>query len=337
MNPEFKLEEQLIDIRSDQIAYKLTISNPEPQPINLITVVPRLPIGASLLEVTDSSLAQINAQKAELISELTQLLRQYLWVTSSNFREQLIDNQKQALKQVFTVTGFFAFYFQIILNTSYFQSRLKRDFETFSYRINSYADAKSAYDRWMANSPEHEVVKSLFEEKMKQLERTELHMDENERPGLTSIPSQGFFTATYVIKFSRKAFEPRKFQVAFDATYKKVESSTQSNSIATNVQISPYPITLTIVAMLAAILGVMLRISVADQPAPLKEILALALSGKLLIGPILALIFFNVYEYTSIGKELGLSVSWRSALLIGALSGLAQDRILDALKSLIGA
>lgn len=222
MNPEFKLEEQLIDIRSDQIAYKLTISNPEPQPINLITVVPRLPIGASLLEVTDSSLAQINAQKAELISELTQLLRQYLWVTSSNFREQLIDNQKQALKQVFTVTGFFAFYFQIILNTSYFQSRLKRDFETFSYRINSYADAKSAYDRWMANSPEHEVVKSLFEEKMKQLERTELHMDENERPGLTSIPSQGFLLLLMLLNFREKHSNPESSKSLLTQHIKKL-------------------------------------------------------------------------------------------------------------------
>jgi hypothetical protein len=62
-----------------------------------------------------------------------------------------------------------------------------------------------------------------------------------------------------------------------------------------------------------------------------------ARSGQLLVGPVIALIFFNVYEYTSVGKDLGMSVSWRSALLIGALCGLAQDRVLAALKALIGA
>jgi hypothetical protein len=51
---------------------------------------------------------------------------------------------------------------------------------------------------------------------------------------------------------------------------------------------------------------------------------------------ILALLFFNVYEHTSFGRQLRMNLGWRSALLIGALCGLMQERILTSLKSLLG-
>jgi hypothetical protein len=35
-SPEFKMEEQLSDVRSDQIAYKLIVSNPDSQPVRQI-------------------------------------------------------------------------------------------------------------------------------------------------------------------------------------------------------------------------------------------------------------------------------------------------------------
>lgn len=335
-SPDFKLEEQLADIRSDQIAYKLTISNLDSQPVRLLAVEPRVPIGANLLEVTDSSLAQANAQKAELIDELNRLLRQYLWVTSSAFRQQWIDQQKESVKQIFSFVGFLSIYFQLFFNMSSFQARMKREFDTFSFKVSSAADARSAYEKWMASSTEHEAVKTLFDEKVKQLERVEARMDESDRPGLTSIPPGGFFTATYVLRFARKVLEPRKYQIGFDATYAHLDSPAQSNSVATSVQISPYPLSLSVVAILASLLGVFLRISIGGASDPFLKMFDLASTGQLLVGPIVALIFFNVYEYTSVGKEIGVSVSWRSALLIGALSGLAHDRILSALKALIG-
>jgi hypothetical protein len=55
------------------------------------------------------------------------------------------------------------------------------------------------------------------------------------------------------------------------------------------------------------------------------------------IGPIVAFVFFNGYEYTSLANGIGSSLSWRSALLLGALCGIAQARVLAALRALIGA
>jgi hypothetical protein len=333
-SPELKIEEQLADSRSDQIAYKLTVSNPDSQPVRLLSIQPRVPIGASVLEITDSSLAQANAQKAKLLEELNRLLRQFLWVTSEAFRQEWTDRQKELFKEIFSVAGIITAYVQIF--TGSYQTRMRREFDSFAFGISSAADARSAYEKWMATTNQHEAVKTLFEEKTKQLERVEGRMDESERPGLTSISPGGYFTATYVMKFSRKAFEPRKYQVGFEATYSQSDSPAQSNSVATTVQISPYPLRLSVVAVFSALLGIIVRLSVNDQSAPFNEMLRLAQTGQLLVGPIVALVFFNVYEYTTVGKEMAMSVSWRSALLIGALSGLAHDRILLALKALIG-
>jgi hypothetical protein len=216
-SPILKLEEQLADARSDQIAYKLALENPDVQPIRLLAVEPRVPVGASLLEITDTSLAQANSEKADLIEALNLLLRQFLWVTSATFRQTWVERQKESVKEIFSVAGIWNLYFQLIFNNKNFLKRMKREFESFSFRITSAADARSAFEKWLKDTTEHEAIKTLFEEKTKQLERIEERMDEIDRPGLTSIQANSFFSAAYVIKFSRHLFEPRKYQIGFDA------------------------------------------------------------------------------------------------------------------------
>lgn len=335
--PVFKLEEQLADMRSDQIAYKLTIENPHTKAIRLLSVEPRVPMGASLLEITDTSLAAANTRKAELLDELNRLLRQFLWVTSSTFRQSWIERQREAMKEIFSISGILYSYTQLIFNHQTMVTRMKREFESFAFTVASASDARSAYKRWMDGATGYEAITSLFDAKTEQLERVEARMDESDRPGLTSIEAGSFFTATYVIRFARRALEPRKYQVGFDASYQHPdETAPQSGSTATSVQISPYPFSLSLVAIFSALLGVLLRTSLSGVLDPMQEVIAQARSGQLLVGPIVALIFFNVYEYTSLGKGLNIVLSWRSALLIGALCGIAQDRVLAALKALIG-
>ncbi|MNJ69411.1 hypothetical protein D3C77_657580 [compost metagenome] len=55
--PIIKLEEQLSDLRSNQVAYKLTIENLGAEPIILLGLEPSIPVGAQLLEVTGNEFA----------------------------------------------------------------------------------------------------------------------------------------------------------------------------------------------------------------------------------------------------------------------------------------
>jgi hypothetical protein len=334
--PACRLEEQLSDLRSDQVAYKLTIENSGDHAITLFSVEPRVPVGAKLLEITDTSLAEANARRAELLQELNRLLRQHLWVTSADFRKTWVERQKEVWQELFSVTGYLKATFQIL--THNWEARMKYEFDSFQFKITSAADARSAYGRWLEQSAGDSAARSLFEAKLEQLEKLESRMDEGERPGLTRIEPKASFTATYVLKFSRRLFEPRKYQIGFDATYGSIDGGPQqSSSAATNLLISPYPVGLSVVAVLSALLGVLIRESLAGTSDPLSALAAQAVTGKLLVGPIVALVFFNAYEYTSLGKGLAMPLSWRSALLVGVLCGMAQDRILASLRALIGA
>lgn len=333
-----RLEEQLTDTRSNQIAYKLTIENPGPQAVRLLSVEPRVPLKARLLEITDTSLAESNARRAELLQELDTLLRQYLWVTSSPFRQAWIDGQREAFREIFTAAGIFRLYFQAIFTPRSFNARMRREFRALRYHIGSSVDARDAFSKWMEATKEHESITSLFLAKTEQLARIESRMDENEKRGLTTVETESQFTSTYVFQFSRHWLEPRKYQLAIEASYLEGTSSIPQNvTAATSVQISPYPWCLSLVAILSALMGVLVQLSLGGAPNPLSELGRMAATGQILTAPIVALVFFNAYEYTSLGKSLTMSVSWRSAMLIGALCGLAQDRILAAMKALIGA
>jgi hypothetical protein len=50
----------------------------------------------------------------------------------------------------------------------------------------------------------------------------------------------------------------------------------------------------------------------------------------------IAFLMFNIYEYTDLGARLKMSVAWRSALVIGVVSGAFTERLLEALKVLAG-
>lgn len=336
-----KLEEQLVDLRSNQIAYRVTIENHGSSAVRLLSVEPRVPPGASLLKITDRSLDENDAKRSELLGQLTHLYHQNLMVASADFREAWTVAMEEVVSRVLSASGFFRAYFSFF--RAAFRKQLTRDFGSLEFRIESAVDAQNAIKRWMQPPQDTGVIRSLFIAKAEQLEALESKMTATDRRSLTTIEVDSFFSQTYVLAFDRHWFEPRKYQLSIDANYQSVEATaeiavpTQNLTVSTSVQISPYPLCLTVVAIISALLGVFVQLSVKGAGTPLEEYIDLALTGKLFVAPILALIFFNVYEHTAPGKKFDMSVSWRSALLIGALCGLAQDRILAAIKAFLGA
>ncbi len=207
------------------------------------------------------------------------------------------------------------------------------------YRISSASDAQSAYDRWLSKnaSPDFDVVKSVFEAKKEQLLRLEADMNDDQRESLAIVEAKNTFGSTYVLKFSRAYLEPRKYQIAFDISYDQPDTTSSGTiSAISGIQISPYPISLSIFTALAAILGAVLKTSLIRAENIYPYMVEEMNSGRILIGPIVAVVLFNVYEHLSIGGQFSkMSVSWRSALLIGVVSGLANERIIAALNAFI--
>lgn len=347
-SPVIKLEEQLSDLRSNQIAYKLTVHNTSTDPISILGLQPNVPVGAQLLKITDNESAEDFSKKSELIEELNNLLNSFLWVESEEFRENFITVQMAAFRSMFSFNGILKAYMSIVIRRDFFERQIRRQIDSFQYKIASGDDARRAYQTWLDTSAlsftgarhKQQSICVLFKAKLAQLETVEARLKENVRGGssLTSIEPDSSFSATYVLRFDRAMLEPRKYQVGFNVRYETLGADApKSASVSTNIQISPSPLSLTIIAIISAVLGAILRGSLGGDVNKFNEIIKSATTGQIIIGPIVALVFFNIYEHTSLGKGLNFSISWRSALLIGALCGLAQDRVVAALTALIGA
>lgn len=102
--------------------------------------------------------------------------------------------------------------------------------------------------------------------------------------------------------------------------------------------ISPKGYVLNFVVILAAGMGVVLKtamdpklqvaaVNITADPA--------ALGWPLVQAVIVASVFFNVYEFTNLADRVKMTLSWRSALLIGVLCGLMSDRVTAALQAFL--
>lgn len=347
-SPIIKLEEQLSDVRSNQIAYKLTVHNTSADAISILELKPNVPIGGQLLDITDNDSAEDFSKKSILIDELNILLNNFLWVESKSFRESLVETQMQTYRSILSFNGILKIYASMIIRRDGLERQIRSQINSFQYKITSGDDARNAYTTWLGSlspsfsGPTHnqEGIRILFRAKLTQLETVESRLKQNinDGSGLTTIEPDSTFSATYVLRFDRALLEPKKYQVGFSVRYNSNDSeAARSISVATNIQISPSPLSMSMVAIVSAVFGAMLRGSLDGNVNKFDELVSSATTGQIVLGPIVALIFFNIYEHTALGKELSLSISWRSALLIGALCGLAQDRILTALTALIGA
>ncbi|MFV7768857.1 hypothetical protein [Shewanella marisflavi] len=340
-NVRISIEEQLSDLRSDQVAYKVTIQNSGHTSIRLLAIHPRVPMGGELVEITDSSLEEASEQRAELLEELNKLLKQFLWVESDAFRQAWVQRQQEAFKDVMSFSGIAKVYYHMLKSgPKEWQSRMQREFDVFQYKIRSVTDAEESITRWISKADQSSAISSLFAAKTEQLGAIESAMNESDKSSLATIEPESEFISTYVLKFNRASFDPLKYQISFEASYTESESSKPKvTSVGTSVQISPYPWSLSCVAVLAALLGTLVNISLDSQGLKPDAILNLVASSAMsfVSSTVLALVIFNVYEHTSLAGNIRLPVSWRSALLIGALCGVAQENILNALKALVGA
>jgi hypothetical protein len=74
----------------------------------------------------------------------------------------------------------------------------------------------------------------------------------------------------------------------------------------------------------------------ASLSAQLSTLVTLSGYEAIVAAMITALFFYNVYDSTEVGRKINVGAGWRSALIIGGLSGLVNERIIAALRSLVG-
>jgi len=275
----------------------------------------------------------------ELCEELTEILKDYLVVTSEQYRSNVAQAQVLIYREILGGLGtVLRVYLALVMPSERRRllSSMRLAIDKLKIKIVSLRDAKENFERFLANTTDQVVVKEIFKAKLDQLVDVETQEGSSNGEYLARIEPDSFYAVTYVLKYKRRLLEPRKYTASIEASYQedgKSEIMTGSSSVGAVV--SPNPFVLTIFAIAAALLGAALKYSLASTDKfnwhDLSTYLFSSSAG--IAAMIFAAVFFNIYEYTDWGKKISIAVGWRSALLIGVLSGLFGDRVLSALKA----
>jgi hypothetical protein len=306
-----------------------------------------MPDGVKLSLTRDATQVDLETRYSELCEELTALISNYLLAASEQFKQQIMQIFQEQLRAVARASDllFMRAYLTLLSGAwarSMAQARLKA--AALTYKIESPADASLAGE-WLSNvDPSHATIAQVFVAKATKLAELEHRRGSIGSLGVATVEPDSVFSTTYVFKFPRGIMESRHFNIAVEGMYRDLDSDKQYVSSAANtLVISPRPWFLSLVAILGAVLGVVLQLSSKENGTGFVYNMFKAFpdawetaAHPLVSAVIISIIFFNVYEYTDLGKKFTMGVGWRSALLIGFLSGMLGDRLVAALTALLG-
>jgi multisubunit Na+/H+ antiporter MnhG subunit len=354
--PILELENQTLDARSNQATCTLTVSAGPRDHFQIETICPRLQKGSRIVETVDTSIANVESRRRKLISHLDRMSEMSQLSNSEAFLKRYSEALGKFMREAFKFPNIFLWYFRIFAEAfsrtggtdNWASSALK----SARFEIFDLKDAQYARARWIEN--EEGDIAEIFDAKLAQLEKLEEAGRGLQNTGAGEIDAGSALTTTYVLRFDRAWVNRRRYQVAFDVEHREItpepghmpespeaarkrDPDTRVSTVSTTIDVSPRPFMLSIVAVIGALLGAGILLLVGDGGViRFEDVIKTLNSASLLVSTAIAVIFFNVYENVNIGKEFKMPADWRSALFIGAICGLAQDRIIEALRALIG-
>ncbi|MGG7567990.1 hypothetical protein ACQ5SO_17695 [Rhodovulum sp. DZ06] len=341
------IESNPSDKRSNEIAFTFVLDNPTDAPVYIAALSPVLPEGATLPETKDLATHALATQHQALCAELTEIANAQLMLASAETRKRAARVIGEIVREAyFNVSKLFGYVAATLFKVSNpFHDQVQHRLRALGYTIGSVADAEDveiALGQYA--EPELRVYADLFGVKLAQLRRLEgeMHTPESRR-AIAVVEAQSSFSTTYVLRFRRSTVNQRKYSFNIEATVYGTDSEAlQVKSASARAVISPAPYALSLTAIFAALLGSAVAFltglpgDVAITAVDPKQALThFATEG--LVGVILAMVAFNAYENIDAFKKMEVSASWRGALLVGFLCGAFTERIIDALKVLVGA
>lgn len=335
-------EKQISNERSNEITFLLKVENIGDIAVNILSITPRIPEDVEILEVKDLSSHENVLRHAEIAADMTGLLSGMAIAHSKTFRERLISVSKEMVGEIMSVNGIARAYYLL------FSGSIQKDIDMMAKKVSAIElsivnieDARIAKKNFLDDFDDDPRILRMFNAKMEQLELLENNMSESDAHYIASIESGSQFLKTYVLKFPRDRFNRRKFGLSIDLKTGKFEESQVSIiSLTSDVEISPNSFFLSIVSLCSSLLGVVIYYSMRPEfnQGQLSFIAnnIESITSKFVLGGILSIISFNIYEFLDIGKNIKIGIGWRSAMLIGVISGAFSDRIINSISILIG-
>jgi hypothetical protein len=154
------------------------------------------------------------------------------------------------------------------------------------------------------------------------------------------------FVRDYIVKCKRKSFAVTSYAIRFDCRYlfrEKERALTYLKSQSFTGAIAPSPWKTSALAAGFSVVGVGLKtcLNLIHEGRPNRAaIVDVVYSGSMIVSLIAAvltaLLFYNVVEWTALGKKVESGAGWRTAIIIGGLSGLLNEKVVAALEDLFG-
>jgi hypothetical protein len=329
------------DNRLNEIPVKVIIKNLSDATIKVLTIVPNIPNNVVLEEKADSFETGFKKEFEDLCIELSFILDNLIVSTSIEYRNNLVLTLKNIYKEVFSA---FPLIYKLILfdrlQFNALMNNFNKKLSKLNYKINSIEDARWAYDRWIKDLQNNNPEKNMYEAKLQQLENLSSKIGKINSNYISLIEPKSFYSRTYVLHFNRKTLSTKIYNISFDSTYSD-DSREFRADVSTSINITPKALSLTIFAAFSSVLGTILKYCMSNlnnQFDPKSFFIELT---KNIVIPgitsiIISVLFFNVFEFTEMGKKLKTGVNWRTALTIGILAGMFGDRLIDAIKVFIG-
>ena len=340
----FHLEQETPDLRADEFAIKFTVENASSKPVKIFALAPQIPTGVKINEAEDSSLLAVKTKHTKLSSELTELANDATRLEDQDLRRKLIDIEKDHLNTAINEiqSNFFRAYFRMFFRGSmakWAEEKVRKQ-DALLLKVEDSKDAEAVRSQFL-DAQQNPHVKKLFALKLGKLKEVEdtLGGPENSRNAPLAIIEHGSsFCARYVLTFRRRFFNTTRFSFSIEAVYGDDSGVDRLNgSDSLSIEVAPKPIFVSLLAALFSVGGVVLKIGY-DTHLDLQRGFAenLVQSRELITAPILAFVLFNVFEFTNLLKQFRRFFDWRTALIIGIACGLFSERILTAIKVLVG-
>jgi hypothetical protein len=316
------------DRRSAQIGYSFRLENTSEQKIRVLQIEPMAPSEAVLLEIKETSLADKEKIKQVLLKDLAFLLQTIVMDASEEQRKLFSIRMAASLGIPFSIIRGrkqWARWFHSIVSSTEFPLRTLRDAELASIHWKDEIANSGPFGKTYLGKLDQ--LRDLFVGE---------EADKAQAGAITELDPGETYTATYLFRFKRWWFEPRKYQISVKATFALDNQASQhAVSASASCGVSPRPWSLSLVAVAGSIMGIAVNLALQSPDAIEVKAWSAARSGMIVVPPVLAVIIFNVIEHTTVGKSMAMPLSWRWALLVGALCGIVQDRILAALKAFL--
>jgi hypothetical protein len=359
------LSEQLGDLRARRVIYNVTVENLGPGALHIRSVSPRVGPQVGVSEVvTPADLAESD-QVGDLCASVERLLREWL---ASVVAQDPMPPARRRRGVVAQVTDRLAGTFSaLVLLAPGVALRVVRDLDALTELPRPLRPSPSAADRriddlvpplYDPKAAEHTVARfretlppappevvAAFDARLDQLAR--LDRGHGRKPDVVLLPPDSQYRQTLELDFRRGWLNPRKHTVSIEVRYAEADDADGRHAhgdwrMATATEfvvISPNPVLLTLTTLVGAALGTVLHVAVADgrprAPLDVADPLTTITSNAGVTAAILALVFFNVFEFTSLAGKFRQYVNWRGALLVGVLCGLGGDKILQALHGVL--